>query len=78
MDPEGYNLKTLFEQLGLPSESKDIDDFIGKHQLKRETKLVDAPFWSISQKQTLEDWIGKDDDRAMVFDELNVRLHPAK
>ncbi|MBC9000220.1 DUF2789 family protein [Pseudomonas sp. N40(2020)] len=78
MDLEGYNLKTLFDQLGLPSEETDIDDFIDGHSLDADTKLVDAPFWSEPQKQTLQEWIGKDDDRAIVFDELNVRLHDGK
>lgn len=78
MDLEAYNLKTLFDQLGLPSDNKAIDDFIETHPLSPDTKLVDAPFWSASQKQTLEEWIGKDDDRAIVFDELNVRLHDGK
>lgn len=78
MDLEAYNLKTLFDQLGLPSESADIDDFIEAHPLDADIKLVDAPFWSESQKQTLEEWIGKDDDGAIVFDELNVRIHDGK
>ena len=78
MDLETYNLKTLFEQLGLPSDDSEIDDFIEAHPLDAGTKLVDAPFWTDAQKQTLEDWIIKDDDRAIVFDELNVRLHGGK
>ena len=78
MDLETYNLKTLFDQLGLPSEDTQIDDFIEAHPLDANTKLVDAHFWTQAQKQTLEEWIGKDDDRAIVFDELNVRLHDGK
>jgi hypothetical protein len=78
MELPAYDLKTLFDQLGLPSEGTAIDDFIEEHPLDADTKLVDAPFWSDSQKQTLQEWIGKDDDRAIVFDELNVRLHDSK
>ena len=78
MDLEGYNLKTLFDQLGLPSEGPEIDSFIDAHPLDADTKLVDAHFWSDSQRQTLQEWISKDDDRAIVFDELNVRLHASK
>ncbi|MBK5530218.1 DUF2789 domain-containing protein [Pseudomonas sp. TH06] len=77
MDLE-YNLKTLFDQLGLPSEGTAIDDFIQTHQLDANTKLIDAEFWSPQQAGFLKDQLREDADWALVVDELNVRLHDGK
>ncbi|MFJ2479536.1 DUF2789 family protein [Pseudomonas sp. NPDC087598] len=78
MDLEAYNLKTLFDQLGLPSDNKAIDDFIEKHPLEPDTKLIDAPFWSPQQSQMLKEWLRADGEEAVMVDELNVRLHDGK
>lgn len=78
MELSTITLATLFDQLGLPSEAADIDDFIGKHPLPSETKLVDAEFWSKQQSDLLKEWLLADGDEAIVVDELNVRLHDGK
>jgi hypothetical protein len=78
MDLPTHDLKTLFDQLGLPSEGTAIDDFIEDHQLDADTKLIDADFWSLQQAQLLKEWLRADGEEAVVVDELNVRLHPGK
>ena len=75
MDLPTYDLKTLFEQLGLPSEGDAIDEFIDEHQLDADTKLIDAEFWTESQAQLLKEWLRGDGEEAVVVDELNLRLH---
>ena len=78
MDLEGYNLKTLFDQLGLPSEGPEIDDFIEAHPLDANTKLIDAEFWTPQQAQLLKEWLRADGEEAVMVDELNVRLHDGR
>jgi hypothetical protein len=78
MDLPTHDLKTLFDQLGLPSEGTAIDDFIEDHQLDADTKLIDADFWKPQQAQLLKEWLRADGEEAVVVDELNVRLHPGK
>ncbi|AXM97500.1 DUF2789 domain-containing protein [Pseudomonas plecoglossicida] len=65
----------LFKQLGLPDDAVSIDQFIASHSpLKNETKLVDAHFWTDSQRQFLKDSIIEDADWAVPFDQLNEAL----
>jgi len=78
MELPAYDLKTLFEQLGLPSEDSAIDDFIEAHPLAAETKLIDADFWTPQQAQLLKEWLRADGEEAVMVDELNVRLHRGK
>jgi len=78
MELPAYDLKTLFDQLGLPSEGTAIDDFIEAHPLAPETKLIDADFWSPQQAQLLKEWLTADGEEAVMVDELNVRLHRGK
>ncbi|QHF50361.1 DUF2789 family protein [Pseudomonas sp. S49] len=78
MELPAYDLKTLFDQLGLPSEGTAIDDFIEAHPLAPETKLIGADFWSPQQAQLLKEWLTADGEEAVMVDELNVRLHRGK
>jgi hypothetical protein len=78
MELPAYNLTTLFDQLGLPSEETAIDDFIEAHPLEPDTKLIDAEFWSPQQAQLLKEWLRADGEEAVMVDELNVRLHRGK
>ena len=43
-------LETLFQQLGLASDEKDMDLFVDQHQLTTDVKLYDAPFWNEEQR----------------------------
>jgi hypothetical protein len=78
MEQPSHDLSTLFDQLGLPSDAKAIDDFIMAHPLSPDIKLVDAGFWSDSQQQLLRDWLLADGEEAVLVDQLNVRLHDGK
>jgi hypothetical protein len=78
MELPAHDLKTLFDQLGLPSEGTAIDDFIGSHQLDANTKLIDADFWKPAQAQLLKEWLRADGEEAPIVDELNVRLHGSR
>lgn len=68
-------LELLFEQLGLSSAVEDIDQFIEKHQLGADQNLHEADFWTDAQREFLLSHIEKDDEWAMVIDELNQQLH---
>lgn len=75
MDTSRHSLSTLFEQLGLPADQKDIESFIAEHSpLPSEIALQDAPFWSESQSQFLEEGLEDDSDWAEVIDELDALI----
>ena len=71
-------LELLFEQLGLASDEKSIDQFIQNHQLKQGEMMHLADFWTENQKQFLSSHWQKDDEWALVIDQLNELLshHP--
>ncbi|OMH31654.1 DUF2789 domain-containing protein [Motiliproteus sp. MSK22-1] len=69
-----HSINTLFEQLGLPAESDQIEAFISSHQLQDGTLLHEAPFWTPSQSSFLREGLTADADWAEVIDELDARL----
>ena len=76
MDTSSHTMQALFEQLGLPSEPKQIDAFIASHRTETgRDPLEGAPFWSPSQAHFIQEALYQDSDWAEVVDELNVRLH---
>lgn len=75
MFDEQPTLELLFQQLGLDSNQADIDAFISDHQLDQNMPLHKAPFWSPSQRDFIISHWKKDDDWAIVVDELNALLH---
>jgi hypothetical protein len=75
METQHHTIHNLFDQLGLPSESADIDAFIAEHrQLSGIDSLFDAPFWTESQAKFLHDQIKEDADWAVVIDKLDASL----
>ena len=68
-------LKLLFEQLGLEADDASIESFVKTHQLRADEKLHEAKFWSAGQRDFLKSHWEKDDDWAIVIDELNQQLH---
>ena len=68
-------LELLFEQLGLDADQASIDEFINHHQLDQNTPLHEADFWSDSQRNFLISHWKKDDEWALIVDELNALLH---
>ena len=75
MEANLHSMSSLFDQLGLPSEPTDIENFIAIHgPLGEGIVLYRAPFWSASQRAFLKEQIIDDADWAGVIDELNARL----
>ncbi|MBI1451682.1 MULTISPECIES: DUF2789 family protein [Acinetobacter] len=65
----------LFQQLGLDSTPEAIEQFIQTHQLTLDTPMHKADFWTKSQRDFLISHWKKDDEWAMVIDQLNEQLH---
>lgn len=80
MSPHYHQFCELFAQLGLPSDVKDVTDFIQKNApLHPATRLEDAPFWSPAQAALLRDELHRDADWAELVDQLNLALRaPAR
>jgi hypothetical protein len=76
MDSPIHDLKGLFDQLGLDSREKAIDDFIASHSpMPDDKKLIDAEFWTPQQAGFLKEQLREDADWARVVDDLNLRMH---
>ncbi|MBC7787738.1 MAG: DUF2789 domain-containing protein [Methylophilaceae bacterium] len=76
MEPLTHNMCNLFAQLGLPSDSEAIKQFISTHgRLNSNTLISEAPFWTPTQATFLREEILMDADWVSVIDELNTALH---
>ncbi|MEH6471937.1 MAG: DUF2789 domain-containing protein [Halopseudomonas sp.] len=76
MDTSAHTMQTLFEQLGLPSETPQIDRFIAQHRAETGLDALEgACFWSPSQARFIQEALYYDSDWSEVVDELNTRLH---
>lgn len=76
MDTSTHTLQTLFQQLGLPSEPQQIDQFISQHRAETGLdRLEGANFWSPSQARFIQEALDLDSDWSEVVDELNRRMH---
>lgn len=75
MDLSTHTMHDLFDQLGLPSEEAEVQQFITRHRPVPETvALPDAPFWTPAQAQFLREQWQRDADWAEVVDQLNIAL----
>jgi len=75
METEFHTFSELFDQLGLPSDPKSIEQFIARHKpLADDVRLADAPFWNEAQREFLVDAIIDDSDWAEQVDQLNALL----
>lgn len=76
MDLSTHTMHDLFDQLGLPSEEAEIQQFVARHRpLPQDMALADAPFWTPAQAQFLREQLNRDADWAEVVDQLNMSLH---
>jgi len=76
MEIYAHNFTNLFDQLGLPSDSVSIENFIRRHSpLAKDILLADAAFWTTVQASFLREEILNDADWAEVIDQLNQALH---
>jgi Protein of unknown function (DUF2789) len=65
----------LFDQLGLPSQGADTEAFFARRRLlKGETRLVQADFWTASQRAFLRESLIEDSDWTEVADKLDSLL----
>lgn len=77
MDTSPHNLSTLFEQLGLPSDTSAITTFIHWHRpLDPRVSLPHASWWTPAQMAFLLQAIEEDSDWADQVDKLDALLRP--
>ena len=75
MTETNHQFHELFEQLGLPSDTVGIGQFISAHSpLADDVKLPDAAFWTPAQAAFLRESCVQDADWAMLADQLNLAL----
>ena len=78
MDTSSHNMKSLFDQLGLPSEGDQIERFISQHRTRTGLDpLEGAPFWSPSQARFIQQALSDDSDWSEVVDELTSAISNA-
>jgi hypothetical protein len=76
MESSTHSLRSLFDQLGLRSDSIGIERFIKMHgPMATYVYLADAAFWTTAQASFLSEEILKDADWVEVIDKLNIMLH---
>ncbi len=65
----------LFKQLGLPSDEASIAQFISQHDgVCRHCGLVQAPIWSDSQRNFLQEAVAQDSEWSMMAEALMAAL----
>ncbi len=70
-----YSMANLFQQLGLPSEPEEIDDFVAKHKaLSDGVTIAQAPFWNDAQAQFIVQALDSDSEWCEAVDQLDARL----
>jgi hypothetical protein len=75
METPFHSIVSLFDQLGLDSSDKGIDEFIAKHKpLQANIDLSKAEFWNDSQAAFLKQEIEEDADWAELVDQLDAML----
>lgn len=74
MDTGRHDLPALFDQLGLPSDSDSINDFLASHELPAGTRLPFASFWTPAQRAFLKEALNEDAEWAEAADEMAMRL----
>jgi len=68
-------MTNLFRQLGLDSDERAIAEFIRTHQLAADTRIADAAFWNIAQRQFITEYLNADGLWSTILDQLNESLH---
>lgn len=69
-----YTMQSLFSQLGLPAEPKQIKSFIEAHPLTKQERIGQASFWTPSQAAFIQESISEDSDWTELVDQLDVQL----
>ena len=74
MYTDGFDLKALFEQLGLESTAEAIDAFIAEHSVSDSHRIHQATFWNDAQARFLCEALLQDAEWAPAVDDLSERL----
>ncbi len=74
MDTNPNTLTVLFDQLGLPSDSESIKQFVSNHVLPSGVLIANASFWTPSQAAFLGEELRRDSEWADAVDTLAVLL----
>ncbi len=74
MYTDSFDLRALFDQLGLDSSAAAIECFCAQNKLPNGLLLHQAAFWNEHQARFLREEIASDAAWAPVVDELNVLL----
>jgi hypothetical protein len=69
-----FTINSLFEQLGLAAEPRQVEEFLRTHRLSANQRLEEAEFWNKAQATFLREAIQQDSDWAEVVDLLNLEL----
>lgn len=69
------HLSFYLSSLDWRADDASIESFVKNHQLSADQKLHEAEFWSAGQRDFLKSHWHKDDEWAIVIDELNQQLH---
>jgi len=75
MEMSAHTLNALFDQLGLPSSDKDIEQFVNTHRLfSGDIPLTEATFWTPAQSSFLRESLESDSDWCELVDTLDTML----
>ncbi len=74
MDTSRHSMRTLFQQLGLPSTDTAIEAFMANNHLDVQIPLERAAFWSAGQAQFIREALQEDSDWSEVVDQLDASL----
>lgn len=74
MDTTPAILTHLFDQLGLMSSDKEIERFIESHRLDDNIRLYQADFWTLGQRNFLQEALEEDAQWSVATDCLDTLL----
>lgn len=76
MERTPYDMRSLFDQLGVSSDEQSIARFIYSNApLAGDVQLHEAAFWTASQAEFLREATLDDAEWVMIIDALNSELH---
>ncbi len=74
MITETARMTNLFLQLGLEATPEAIEKFMFANELPDDVHILDAPFWSDSQRELLRELLCSDGNWSLVVDQLSEAL----
>ncbi|GGB62284.1 DUF2789 domain-containing protein [Shewanella inventionis] len=74
MDTTENDLGHLFKQLGLGYTQQEIDSFVSRNKVNKDTLLIDADCWNHSQRAFLKEALNEDAQWSEIIDQLDVMM----